>query len=76
MTIVLLYNNKGPSAVCQQNFMTASTAKYLSGLSSIQSNVVGTLDVECNAAKTPNVVIIFLGPLFSENPEQMQNDIY
>ena len=56
MTIMLLCHSKGPSAVCQQNFMTALTTKYLYGLSSIQSNFVGTLDVACNAMKTPNIV--------------------
>ena len=34
MTLALLCDNKGPSAICQQKFRTASTLNYLYGLNS------------------------------------------
>ena len=36
MTLGLLCDNKGPSAVCQQKFRTALTLHYLYGLSSFK----------------------------------------
>ena len=36
MTLALLCDNKGPSAVCQQKFRTALTLNYLYGLSSFK----------------------------------------
>ena len=44
MTVALLCDNKGSSAVCQQKFRTALTLNYLYGLNSFNPIVVGLFD--------------------------------
>ena len=41
MTLALLYDNKGLSAICQQKFRRALTLKYLYGLNSFNEATVG-----------------------------------
>ena len=46
MTLALLCDNKGPSAVCQQKFRTALTLNYLYGLSSFNHSAMDSYFLE------------------------------
>ena len=78
MTLALLCDNKGPSAVYQQTFRTALTLNFLYGLNSFKGNLSSvSLMIGCDCKRGLNICIAGLSEKnWKENVLRIELNFY